>query len=784
VTPADTFPTVKERAEQSDAEASTADGPSGALTEHAVPPSERGFLLYGGRRLPIGSQGVTIGRGDDCDVMLSGARASRAHARVHVGDGAFWVTDLGSKHGTALNGEHFVDGTRRLTSGDAISIDEEIVRFISGDQTRVASRDAPVVDIQRIEFDGRRLTVGRDPGNDVTLEDPNVSRFHAEIVARGEGVELVDLGSRNGTRLDGVPVERAPLTTGSEIGIGAFALVFDGSAFVARDQRGALRLDSDAITVEVKDKQILAPTTLAIEPGEFVAVIGESGSGKSTLVKALAGVTAPTDGRITVSGEPLAARLTDIGYVPQDDIVHRDLTVVEALRYSARLRLPQDTSAEEIERAVARVLRELSLEEHADTRVGSLSGGQRKRVGVASELLNRPSLLFLDEPTSGLDPGLESRMMALLRELANESRAVAVVTHATKNLALCDKVVVMGRGGELTFCGDPAAALRFFAAEDFDGIYTALEERPSREWRRRFEAATDRGPAAEATAPAAAPPASRRNEGRSFLAQAQVLTGRYLKLLVRDRLNLAILLGQVPVLALANVGLFQSGLFDRPGGSPEDAAQLLFLLVIVTIWFGAIDAAREIVKERGVYEREAAIGVRLSAYLASKAIVLFGLVAVQTIVFAAIVLLIQPLDAPSSTYLGLLALLLLTAFVAVSMGLLISVVVHSEDQAMSFIPLAVIPQLLFAGAIVPVDKMSEPVQSISSVMFAQWSYASIGTSVDMNDRIAENAELARLDRFGSSFFDVSELTGALVLVGFMALFFASTALLLRRHSHA
>ena len=204
---------------------------------------------------------------------------------------------------------------------------------------------------------------------------------------------------------------------------------------------------------------ILNSASIAIEPGEFIAIIGESGSGKTTLLRALAGVVSPSKGRVTVNGEGIGTRLTDIGYVPQDEIVHPRLKVAEALYYAAALRLPRDSSQADIEKAVGRVLGELSLEERADVRIGALSGGQRKRVGVASELLNRPSLLFLDEPTTGLDPGLETRMMQLFRDLAETGeRAVAIVTHATKNLDLADRVCVMGQGGELTFLGPPEDA--------------------------------------------------------------------------------------------------------------------------------------------------------------------------------------------------------------------------------------------------------------------------------------------------------------------------------------
>jgi ABC-type multidrug transport system ATPase subunit/pSer/pThr/pTyr-binding forkhead associated (FHA) protein len=746
--------------------------------------SATAYALYAGGRVPIPAGGLTIGRAADSDLVIDSERASRAHARIDAdanGPG-FTLTDLGSRHGTLLNGELLRDSGRTLSSGDTIEIAGERVRFVSGEVTRLSSRELPVVGTQAVSFAGPNLTIGRDPSNDVVLADPNVSRFHAEVLATDAGVELRDLGSRNGTRLEGELVHRAPIVAGAEIGVGPFRLVFDGSAFLARDDRGSLRLDAQGVAVRVREKQILESATLSLQPGELMAIIGESGAGKSTLLKALAGVTAPTAGRITVNGEPLANRLTDIGYVPQDEIVHGALTVHEALTYAAQLRLPQDASEVEIEAAVQRVLEELALSEHAHTRIGSLSGGQRKRASVAVELLGSPGLLLLDEPTTGMDPGLESRMMNLFRELADRSRGVALVTHATKNLALCDRVVTMGRGGVLTFQGPPAQAREFFGVDDYDGIYTALDETPAREWRARFDGAG--GPqvgAAPQEQPPAAMPARRRGRGRASR-QARVLTSRYLKLMRRDRRNLLLLLGQAPVLALAGVGLFKTGIFDRPGGRPADAIQLIFLASLVMIWLGAIDGAREIIKERAVFAREYALGTRIGAYLSSKLFVLFGLVAVQTLLYAGLLFAFRPLHSDTSAYLEVFALLIATGFAAVGMGLLISAAVSSEDQAMSFLPLAVIPQLLFAGTIVPVARMAEPAHSLAAIVFARWSLASIGTSLHMNGRIGENAEFARINEFGAHFFNVAFAVGLLIQAAFLAVFLAATVLLLRRRA--
>ena len=360
------------------------------------------------------------------------------------------------------------------------------------------------------------------------LADPNVSRFHAEVVRRDGRVRAGDLGSRNGTRVNGELVERAVLEPGSEVGIGPYRLTFDGAAFVAATSTARCGSTRGDVVVEVREKRILDRRSLRVEPGEFVAFIGESGSGKTTLIKALAGVTSPTAAshgqRRADRRAPHRHRLRAAG---RDRPPGAD--GARGARVLGALRLPADTSDEEIAQTVERVLEEVALDEHADTRIGSLSGGQRKRAGVASELLGRPSLLFLDEPTTGLDPGLETQMMALLRELAERSRAVIVVTHATKNLGLCDKVAVMGRGGDLTYFGPPDGRLEFFGVDDYDGVYGALERR------RRPSGASCSSRSATRAQPPASPKrterAGARERRRARLAQTRMLAGRYLKVL-------------------------------------------------------------------------------------------------------------------------------------------------------------------------------------------------------------------------------------------------------------
>jgi ABC-type multidrug transport system ATPase subunit/ABC-type multidrug transport system permease subunit len=749
------------------------------------PGSAPATVLHAGERFVLLTGSFTIGRLADNDLAIATEAVSRYQARIEAAQGGYRITDLGSRNGTQLNGERFRGESRWLSNGDTIVIGGELLRFLAGEETRLGTPHTPLSGTQVVPLAQRHLTIGRDTSNDVVLQDPNVSRFHAEVARLEDGrVAIRDLGSRNGTRVNGELVRTALLEPGSEVGIGPYRLVFDGAAFVARSEQGALRLDAEAVAMRIGSKQILAETTLSVQPGELVAFIGESGSGKTTLLKALAGVTTPTGGVVTVNGEPVSARLTDIGYLPQDEIVHPALTVRESLRYSARLRLPADSGDQEIAATVDRALDELGLVEHADTRIGALSGGQRKRVGLATEILSRPSLLFLDEPTTGLDPGLESRMMALLRELSGRSRAVIVVTHATKSLGLCDRLVVMGRGGVFCFQGSPGEALAFFGVDSYDDIYPTLEDHDPADWQRRFFAAKPPTLPVGAERDGAVPARAPRRARASAVQQSRILVSRYARLFVRDRRNMVILLAQIPVLGLAIAGLFKITVFSRPSPDAGQAIKLTFLLLVTTVWIGMIDASREIIKEKSVFSRENSVGVRLSAYLVSKAVVLFALAAIQALVLTGIVLVFQPLHSHLDVYVTVLLIVVLTAFAAVAMGLLVSALVRNQDQATSFIPLVLIPQLFFGGSIVATAQMSAPLRAITKVVVTQWSYAGLGASIDMNKRIAESPNYAKVSSFGPHYFTLSKSATYLILAGFVLAFLLISAWLLRRHARS
>uniref|UniRef100_UPI00056764F4 ATP-binding cassette domain-containing protein n=1 Tax=Mycobacterium genavense TaxID=36812 RepID=UPI00056764F4 len=306
------------------------------------------------------------------------------------------------------------------------------------------------------------LTIGRATDNDIVIQDVLASRHHAFLIQTPLGTEIRDAHSVNGTFVNGVRVGSAVLTEGDVVTIGNVDLVFSRDTLVRRTDAATRTggLEVNSVCYEVDHKQLLDHISLTARPGTLTAIIGGSGAGKTTLSRLIAGYTSPSSGTVTFEGHNIhteyASLRSRIGMVPQDDVVHRQLTVNQALGYAAELRLPPDTSKADREQVVAQVLEELELTKHADTRVDKLSGGQRKRASVALELLTGPSLLLLDEPTTGLDPALDRQVMMMLRQLADAGRVVLVVTHSVSYLDVCDQLLLVAPGGKTAYCGPPS----------------------------------------------------------------------------------------------------------------------------------------------------------------------------------------------------------------------------------------------------------------------------------------------------------------------------------------
>lgn len=588
------------------------------------------------------------------------------------------------------------------------------------------------------------IRIGRAPENEIVVDHPAVSARHAELLPVAGGVRLRDLSGSGGTRLNGTPVTGAVLTDGDVIGIGQATWVFTAGALTPL-QQDAPPLEASGVSVRIGKRVILTPTSLTVGEGELLAIIGPSGSGKSTLLHVLAGLRQPATGRVLLGGDDIRVRQADLGYVPQEDTVHRLLTAREALMFASALRLPEGTSAEDTTAGVDRVLRDVELLDVADQRVGTLSGGQRKRVAVALELIGEPRVVLLDEPTTGLDPGLEQRVMQLLRTLAHGRRSVALITHATQSLHECDRIAVMAPGGSLAYLGPPAGAPAAFGVARIEDVYNQLP------------AATHEGSSAPPPVPDGDQPEVRRlTRDRAIVPQTATLVRRNAMVFSRDRRNLGIMASQVAVLGLGAALLFRHDVFGRGGSGYLHAgasAQLLFLMVTIAIWFGAIAAARQVVGERGVVRRELSTGVRTEAYLLSKGVVLGAVAIAQTVLMALIVFTLRPIGAdPPGGAQQVVLVLALCSLCGVAMGLVVSAYARTEDQATSFLPLVLLPQLLFGGAIVPTSELVQPVKAFSALIAAQWGFAGAGHAIDMNQRIAGDAVFLQASRYDQAFF--------------------------------
>jgi ABC transport system ATP-binding/permease protein len=725
-------------------------------------------LEIGGLRLTLTEQPIVLGRDPTCDLPLEDQRVSWHHLRVELRDGAPVLTDLNSSNGT------YIDGTKVGTTPQMITTEAIVQIGSTRARVRELEPERTVTGrFRRVSVRNRTVRIGRAPDNDVALDEPNISWHHAEL-RPGSPPILVDLGSRNGVRLGNELLRGAgPLPPGVPAGIGPFSLRCDTGELIISDDRAGAALSAQHVAVRVDDLVILHPTSVSVAPGELVALIGPSGSGKTTLLKCLAGIGQPSAGVVVLGSDPLELRLTEVGYVPQSDVVHSRLAVREALRYAARLRLPSDTRPEELTAAVDDVLDQLRLREHADTEIGRLSGGQRKRVASGVELIGKPTMLLLDEPTSGLDPALERRLMMTLRRLADIGRGIVVVTHATSSLSLCDTVAVMAPGGHLLFLGSPRESLEQFQVRAYDEIYNAIDLQ---------EAPVGTGELAVARPRRAR---TRLLSGRSLVKHGRALTARYGRTFWRDRRTLAILIGQAPVMAMLIAVLYPAHAFALPDRQPTRSAQFVFLLVTAALWLGLIDSCREIVKERTIVLRELAVGVRLDAYLLSKASLLFLLAAAQCVLLVAVAAALQPLHAQLTAYLSLTGLLVLTSWTMVGLGLVVSTLARSVDQATSLIPLLLIPQLLFGAALVPFARMPSAIKALADLMVTRWAFAGAGHAIHMNARLAQAPRVSALSGYGTTFFSLNEAVAAVILIGFTAaLLLLTAALLVRQSRHA
>ncbi len=680
---------------------------------------------------------------------------SGVHAVLRQKGENYWIYD-GDGQKPSTNGL-FVDRTRItpndgycLQNGTEIKIgldpkNQVLVTYFNPIANQVALPSK-----QSIPLKNRSVLLGRDPNASLQLDAPLVSRRHATIDLDSRGNYILQDHSVNGVFVNGQRVTNSvQLSEGDAIRIGPFTLTYLGGMLEMQDRGAQIRLDADSLVIPKRLDRI----TLAIEPGQFVALVGGSGAGKSTLMRTLLGIEKTTNGAVFLNGDNLRQNFNiyrnQIGYVPQDDIVHADLTVEEVLSYAAKLRLPPDTDVQQV---VAKTLEDIEMTHRRTAFVKQLSGGQRKRVSIGVELLADPKLFFLDEPTSGLDPGLDKKMMQLLRKLASQGRTVILVTHATANITMCDRIVFMGRGGRLCYFGPPAEALDFFdvKTDDFADIYNELEtgETNVQSWADKFRSSTyyqqyivNHFSTGNANGQkSAAPP---KPKSVSFFKQIVLLSQRYFQLISRDLVNLSLALLTAPI----GISLLRVAVRDKDPliGAPEAtlaplALRVLFVFTCAAIWVGLATSLQEIVKESAIYLRERLVNLGLFAYLGSKFLILSGLAVLQTILMVGVILIAFKHPEPSliSWPVGVSITTFLTLLSCVSLGLVVSAIVKNGSQANSALPLLLLPQIIFSGVLF---KMEGVASKFSWLMLSRWSVGAYGSLVNVNAMVPAPTQL-------------------------------------------
>ncbi|HEY1390691.1 MAG TPA: FHA domain-containing protein [Ktedonobacterales bacterium] len=725
-------------------------------TIQAQPPAPQLSVEWPGGRFiaPLRNTEYVIGRAPDCALIVPSPLVSSHHATLRRGQHGVWlIADANSQNGLLVNG-HSVRSTT-LNVGDAVTIGSRAsgqyvsMRLVPPAQSALATPGVVTPSVGE-------MTMGRDAASTFCLPNAQVSRHHARLRrAMGGAVVIEDLNSTNGTYVNYQRIRQpTQLKLSDYITIGPYAFIFDGTSLGPAGRDGAIRLDAlDLVRTAQRGKAVLLDhVTLTVMPGEFVAIAGGNGTGKTTVLKALAGIQPAQHGHVLFNGVDSYANYEalrgQIGYVPQSDIVHGALTVERALYFAARLRLASDMRDDEVQRRISDVLDAVDLKAHRYKTVEKLSGGERKRVSLAVELLAEPPILFLDEPNAPLDPGHRGELLQTIRSLATKGHTIVMVSHFLEDLQACDRIAMMGHGGRLCYFGPPAGAMSFFTVGSIAEIYGQLEGASQAEqWRQRFmrSAIYERDVRARLpqfsgqTADGTLPPSQRgwgpsaRGRGISAPRQLALLVQRYLEIMLHDRLTIAILLLQAPLIGFILAALSQSGVFTRENG-PLDAQKVLFVVAIVAIWFGTSNAIREIAKESDIYQRERLAGLAVTPYVLSKVVVLGLLCVIQTAVLLVIVT-AKTGSPPDSAGLILRPTLelfvgaLLAGLAGLALGLCVSAFASNSDKAIAAAPLVLLPQILLAGVIFPV---SGPIGGVASLTASRWAVEALGTSADLN----------------------------------------------------
>lgn len=680
----------------------------------------------------VGSTLIRIGRAEDNDFVIIDPFVSAHHCELQINaDGRYTVKDLNSSNGVFVNGQRIY--TQQVLASDSITLGRDtaldIAAILSTKAKNKGTCDAsPAIDpgLQNKSL----VTIGRDHDNDITINNIRVSRHHARLEKIGSAWQIIDLKSANGTYINGKKVANSFISEQDNITVGGVPLdLVRLFSQALPDWSADLQFVANNLNFRVENKTIVEKISICLKPGQFTGLIGPSGCGKTTFMMMLNGYLKPTTGDVLINGVSLhrnpQAFQGQIGYVPQDDIIHRELTVEESLFYTSKLRLGKHITAQERTLQISQIISALNLMAAKDTLIGSpekkgISGGQRKRVNMAQELITEPLFYFLDEPTSGLDPRSDREVMQLLSDIAQHGHVVLLTTHKIDalNFSIFSHLIVLSPGGKLAYYGPASDAVSYFGVSKPEDIFEVLEKTDSGHLQQKYlqsqhyQAWVFSGLGLEMQHNPSAIFENRQSGVKQTDAFQQflVLCQRTFLVKVRDRFSAAVLLLQAPI-----IGLFIYLVFK----DASNIQALYFVLIVAAIWLGCSNSAREIVSEQTIFKREQKASLSLDAYLWSKICVLSLLCGVQCLILSIFTLLTVNINISF----GLLFVALsLTSIVALNMGLLLSAVVKTGETAMALVPVALIPQVILGGLIVPFGNIPDGVNILAGFMLSRWAF--------------------------------------------------------------
>ena len=671
---------------------------------------------------------LVVGKGPEANVTLENDRISRNHLQlVYNTEGSLHVTDLGSTNGTFLNGFKLNPGEDKLlkpkdklqlagVNGILIVVERARKDILSTDQTDIFDKLKSK----------KQVTIGRNSDCDIVLDSETVSRYHATIRDIGNGIFTIkDLGSRNGTFINGRKVKGiVKISLSDKIYIGRHQLSLKGKA---KDLSEELAITAIGIEKTYSNGvKALKKMDLSIPSKSLLAVMGPSGCGKSTLLKALNGDTPATKGRVLLFGQELLSNYdylkTQIGYVPQDDIVHQQLTVEQCMYFTAKIRLDNPLDSK-IDKKINAILSDLNISHIKHNLISEISGGQRKRVSIAVELLTEPLILFLDEPTSPLDPQTVEDFLVILKKLSDKGTTVVMVTHKPEDLEYMDEVIFMAEGGNITYYGDSKKYKQYFKVETAVAVFAQISGKTASNWVSKY---LNPRPLSTTTSQ---PIDVKSNSNTSPLDQYYWLTKRYFRIKTNDTINSTIMLVQAPIIAVLICFIFN-----------EISSGVLFMIAISAIWLGTQNAAREIVSEQAIYKRERMFNLDIFPYLLSKITVLSSFSIIQSFLFVLILSVgysdnMLNLNDPLRIFVWMSFLSIASTF----LGLLLSSIVDTTEKAMTIVPLLLIPQIMLAGLIA---KVSSPlVEVLSYFTLSRWGVEGFN---DIQNRVVVESEVCNI----------------------------------------